>query len=155
MTPPETFAAGFVFAQGPGEGTGVPQRVMDGAYMGEGGQQIMIQQQANNQIRLEVGGVGVDCDCNMTQERVQNQTKLFAKLSNGKNAEIKVMPDVASERALERLRLKVCSEENSCQIELKETRSGNQTKAVYEVQAQKQSKLFGLFNKKMRNYLLL
>ena len=60
------------------------------------------------------------------------------------------MPDTASERAMERLRLKVCSEENDCQIELKEVGKGEQVKAVYEVKAQKQAKLFWLFRIKMQ-----
>jgi len=86
----------------------------------------------------------------MKQETVQNKTKLSATLSNGKNAEIKVMPNTASEKALERVRLKVCSEENECKIELKETGSGEQTKLAYELKTQRQSKVFGLFKAKMQ-----
>jgi len=33
---------------------------------------------------------------------------------------IKIMPDVASEAALSRLRLRVCNETNNCTIELKD-----------------------------------
>ncbi len=50
-------------------------RVRDGDYIGEKGQQIKIQKQSNNRVRLEVGGIGVNCDCNMTQEQIQNKTK--------------------------------------------------------------------------------
>ena len=138
--------------EGQGTGQGLDeeiqnrQMIMDGNYMGEGGQQIKIQKQTNNRIRLEVGGVGVDCDLNMTQEQVQNKTKLNVKLNNGRNAEIKVMPNTASETALNRLRLKVCSEENNCSIELKEVGQGEETKLAYEMKTQKQSKVFGLFS---------
>ena len=85
----------------------------------------------------------------LNQEQVGEQTKLMTKLSNGKNAEIKVMPDVASQKALERLRLKSCSEENNCQIELKEVGQGEKVKVAYEMKVQKQSKVFGLFKAKM------
>ena len=125
-------------------------QVQDGTHVSEGGQMLKIQTQANNRIKLEVGGVSAECDCEMKQEKVQNKTKLYARLSNGKNAEIKVMPNTASEKALERLRLKVCSEENQCQIELKEVGSGEQTKLAYELKTQRQSRVFGLFKAKMQ-----
>ena len=125
-------------------------QVQDGEHMGEGGEMLRIQTQENNQIRLEVGGVSADCDCNMTQEKVQNQTRLYVGLSNGKNAEIKVMPDKASETALERLRLKTCAEDNGCSIELKEIGSGEQAKLAYEVKTQRSSKVFGIFSAKMQ-----
>jgi hypothetical protein len=126
------------------------QKVMSGNYVGENGQQIKIQTQANNQIRLEVGGVGVDCDCNMTQEQVQNKTKLKTTLSNGKNSEIKVMPNTASETALQRLRLKVCNETNNCTIELKEVGQGEKSKLAYEMQIERHSRILGIFQKKMQ-----
>ena len=133
---------GFVIAQ-----DGV--RATAGDYIGEAGQQIRIQEQANNQLRVEVGGVGVDCDCNLTQELVQDRTKLYVELSNGRNAEVKVMPDAASETALERLRLKNCTPENECSIELKEVGVGNLTRAAYEVQTQRSSRFLGIFRTKM------
>ena len=125
-------------------------QVQDGEHLGEGGEMLKIQTQENNQIRLEVGGTSVDCDCNITQEKVQNQTRLYVGLSNGKNAEIKVMPDKASETALERLRLKTCAEDNGCSIELKEIGSGEQAKLAYEVKTQRSSKVFGIFSAKMQ-----
>ena len=60
------------------------------------------------------------------------------------------MPDTASERAIERLQLKVCSEEAGCQIELKEVGEGNEARLAYEVKAQKTSRGFGLFKKDMQ-----
>ncbi|MBN1792504.1 hypothetical protein JW826_02360 [Candidatus Woesearchaeota archaeon] len=83
-------------------------------------------------------------------ELVQTENNIRAKLSNGKDAEIKVMPDAASEKALERLRIKVCSEENACQIELKETGRGDATKAAYEVQIERHSRILGIFQAKMQ-----
>jgi len=126
-------------------------QVQDGTHVGEDGQMLKIQTQSNNKIRLEVGGVSAECDCEMKQEKVQNKTKLYAELSNGKNVEIKVMPDTASERALERLRLKVCSEENECQIELKEVGKTDEEKQLaYEMQIQRHSRILGIFQKKMQ-----
>lgn len=54
------------------------------------------------------------------------------------------------ERALERLRLKVCSEEQECTIELKEVGSGEQAKIAYELKTQRQSKVLGLFKAQMQ-----
>ncbi len=125
-------------------------QVQDGEHMGEGGQTFRIETQSNNRIRLESDGVSAECDCNMTQEKVQNKTKLNVQLSNGKNAEVKVMPDTASERALERLRLKVCSTDNNCSLELKEVGKGNETQLAYEVQVQRHSRILGIFSKKMQ-----
>ncbi|MGY4884906.1 MAG: hypothetical protein ACP5NZ_04985 [Nanobdellota archaeon] len=73
--------------------------------------------------------------------------KAYAELSNGMNAEIKVMPDTASQRALEVLGAKC--EETGCKIELKEVGKGEETKAAYEVQAKKQVKVLGLFKSQM------
>jgi len=125
-------------------------RVKDGTHTGEGGQMLKVQTQANNRIRLEVGGVSAECVNEIKQEKIQNKTKLYVGLSNGRNAEIKVMPDTASERALERLRLKNCVEEEGCSIELKEVGSGEQAKLAYEMKTQRQSKVLGLFGVRMQ-----
>ena len=157
----------FVIAAGPGgcngdcpydnNGTGnqemvatanqIGAKVMAGNYSGANGQMIQIKTNSKNRSQLEVGNVSVECsrDCNMTQEMVQNQTRLYAKMSNGKNAEIKVMPDTASQKAMERLQLHVCSADNGCALELKEVGSGNQTRMAYEVQAEKEYRMLGFF----------
>lgn len=103
-----------------------------------------------NKKRLRVNNVSANCDCNLTQERVQNKTKLYAGLSNGRNAEVKIMPDAASETALQRLRLKNCVEEEGCKIELKEVGQGEGARLVYEMKTQKRAKVFGLFKAKMQ-----
>jgi len=125
-------------------------QVQDGTHVGEGGQMFNVQTQANNRIKLEVGGVSAECGCEMKQEKVENETKLYVELSNGQNAEIKVMPNVASEKALEKLKLKVCSEEEGCQIELKEVGSGEEAQLAYELKTQRQSRVFGLFRAQMQ-----
>lgn len=125
-------------------------RVRAGTYTSESGERMQIQEQANNRIQLNSGGVSAQTSMEMTQEQTQTGTRLRVKLSNGQNSEVKIMPDVASENALEQLRIRVCSEENGCQIELKEVGQGEQVKAVYEVQAQKKAKILWLFETKMQ-----
>ena len=128
----------------------IQTQLKEGEFIGESGQKIQVQQQTNNMMQLKVGDASANTGMDLVQEQTQEKTKITAKLSNGQNAEIKVMPDAASERAMERLELKVCSEENDCQMELKEVGKGDQIKAAYEVKAQKQAKLFGLFRTKMQ-----
>lgn len=77
-------------------------------------------------------------------ENGQNKTKLKANLSNGRKAEIKIMPDTASEKAIERLG------ELNFTIELKEVGKGNETQLAYELQAERHVKLLGLFKAKMQ-----
>lgn len=126
-------------------------QVQDGEYTNQAGEMIRVRTEANNRIKLEAGGVSAECECNMTQEKIQNKTKLYAKLSNGRNAEIKIMPDTASETALARLRLKVCSEENNCTIELKEVGRNEEDKQLaYELKTQRKARVFGIITAKMQ-----
>ncbi len=110
-----------------------------------------IQNQTKKEIRKEIkiGNKSIKVKGNLTIN-INNQTrKIRVRMSNGKNAEIKVMPEKASERALERLRLKVCNESNNCSIELKEVGEGNQTKAAYEVRVRRKAKFLGIFKTRM------
>ena len=126
-------------------------RVKSGSYTTENGKHIQVQaQSSNNRIQLKTGQISAETSMEMTQEQTQGKTKLKVKLSNGINSEVKIMPDTASEKALERLKIKVCSEENNCTIELKEVGQGEQVRAAYEVQVQKQAKFLGLFKTKMQ-----
>jgi len=130
-----------------GIGQMIRQRENAGVYTSPEGEQIRVRELAQNRLRINIGNGSADCDCNklnLTQEQFQNKTRLKAMLSNGRNAEVKIMPNVASERALERLRLKRCNNtEVNCSIELKEVGQGNQTKLAYEVRARKTFKILG------------
>lgn len=106
---------------------------------------IQVQIQKGATVKIKSGNFSVECNRNLTQEQSKNQTKIHAQLSNGKKAEIKIMPETASETAINRLRLKVCSEENNCTIQLKEVQHKNNLTMAYEVKAQKQYKILGLF----------
>jgi hypothetical protein len=67
-----------------------------------------------------------------------NKSRDF-NLSNGRKAEIKIMPETASARAIERLG------ELNFTVELKEVGKGNETRAVYELTGNKQGKFLGIF----------
>lgn len=128
-----------------GEGRGM--LAQEGEYVGQQGQRMQLSKQTNNQFRLEVGGVSANCPLNLTQEEWEDRTKLYAGLSNGRNAEVKFMPDVVSKTALQKLRLRNCDED--CEIELKEVGSGEGARLAYEMKTQRNSKIFGLINARM------
>ena len=88
---------------------------------------------------------------NKTEEGEDGEMRVY--LSNGRKAHLKIMPNVASEKALKRLRLRNCNESNNCSIELKEVGKGegNKTRAAYEVQMQRHHKLLGMFRIKATN----
>jgi hypothetical protein len=124
-------------------------RVQSGSYMNQAGEQMQIQAGAGNEVKLQVGGVEAKSNMQVGSEydSVQNRTMLKTQLSNGKNAEIKVMPNTASETALAKLGAKC---EGECTIELKEVGNGEQVKAAYEIKTQKQARVLGLFKAQMQ-----
>jgi len=80
----------------------------------------------------------------------ENKSQRGGEVKNNSNdikKGVKIMPEVASERALERLRLKNCY--GNCTIELKEVGSGNKTREAYEVQIERHSRILGIFSRKM------
>lgn len=70
--------------------------------------------------------------------------------ANGSEREVKVMPETASENALQRLRLRNCNESNNCTIELKEVGTGNQSRVTYEIRVEKSARFLGLFKTRMQ-----
>mgnify|MGYP003973986333 CR=1 FL=1 len=132
-----------------GENSELQNQIRTGNYVNANGKQMQIQEKSNNRIELKTGNSRAETGLKISSEEVEGKTKLKATLSNGKNAEVKVMPDSASEKALTRLRLKTCSEEDGCRIELKEVGSGENAKLAYEVKTQRTSRFLGLFKMKM------
>lgn len=65
--------------------------------------------------------------------------KCMFNLSNGRKAEIKIMPETASERAIARLG------ELGFTIQLKEVGKGEDAQLVYELTGNKQGKFLGIF----------
>jgi hypothetical protein len=146
-----------IVAAGGQNGTGpmliaeqVMEQVQAGQFRDPQGNAFGIEMAEGNRIRLRVGNVTAETDLDIKQQKMQDKVQMSVKLSNGRNAEVKVMPNTASERALERLRLRVCTAERNCTIELKEVGSGNQTRLAYEVQAERHARILGLFQTKMQ-----
>lgn len=125
-------------------------KVQSGLYINSNGEQMQIQNE--NQFRLQTGGAEATSDIEISSEydSVQNRTRLRTQLSNGNNAEIKIMPNTASQIAIQRLQLKVCNSDNNCSIEIKEVGSGEQVRVAYDVQARKEAKVLGMFRTRMR-----
>ncbi len=127
----------------------VRSMLTSGKFLSESGKAIRVMEQTNNQLLLSAGDVSARTSMKLSGETAMNRTRLWANLSNGRMAEVKVMPDAASEKALERLRLNVCSEQNNCSIVLKEVQKDGNLSAAYELRAHKETRLFGLFRKTM------
>jgi len=86
-------------------------------------------------VLFETGGFSVPSSRELS---VENE-KVFMKTSNGRKAEIKIMPETASEKAIERLG------ELDFNVELKEIGKGEEVKPVYELEGKKQGRFLGLF----------
>jgi len=96
-----------------------------------------------NETKIKVRNVEVLT--NLAVENItENATMLKLKLSNGNHAEVKIMPDRASEVALEKLRSK------NVTLELKEVGTGNQSRVQYYAEGDREVKLLGLFKVKAR-----
>jgi hypothetical protein len=126
------------------------EEIRSGDYVSHSGRVLMVKELTQNKKELKINGVTAKTNLSIIGETdAQGKTKLTTMLRNGEEGEIMIMPDVASKTALERLRLKVCSAENNCTIELKDVGSGEEEKIQYEVQLERQSKILGMFNKRM------
>jgi hypothetical protein len=75
----------------------------------------------------------------LTKQECEKDNKSTITLSNGRNAEVKIMPETASERAIERLG------ELNFTIELKEVGKGDDVKIVYELTGNKNGRFLGIF----------
>ncbi len=117
---------------------------------------VKVEKKEGNKTRLRDRNLSADCDeCNLNEENETDHNQTFnVHFKNGKNALIKIMPDTAAARALERLRLKVCSSDNNCTIQLKDVgqRVGDnetQTRAAYEIQIERHARILGIFKAKL------
>ncbi len=126
-----------------GLGKMIRGRVKAGVYTNENGDQIRVRELAQNRYEFIFGNYSAKTELEIEEETEGNRTKFKIKLKNGQDSKIKIMPEVASETALARLRLKVCNESRNCSIELKEVGQGNQTKLAYEARARKTFKILG------------
>jgi len=92
-----------------------------------------------------VDGLEVETELEIEDEFEGNESDVNAILSNGRRAAIKIMPDTASEIAIERLRSL-----NFTRIELKEIRHDGKLKAVYKVETNKNGRFLGIFKLKLK-----
>lgn len=114
------------------------------------GKNITLEKGDGDEIRLRIKNFTARTFLNITEEVDENNNTILKVKHQDKVREIKIMPDTASERALERLKLKVCSEENNCTIQLKDVPVGKALKKIaYEIKVEKHYKLLGLFKKKL------
>jgi len=109
----------------------------------------ILKDEHSQKYKIKFGKLSVETSFEIEPEKTEKGVILKAKLNNGRYAQIKVMPEQASTKALERLKLKQCTEENGCKIELKTKEEGKGVKAMYVVQTKKKAKLFGLFSTEM------
>lgn len=94
---------------------------------------------------VEIEGQKIESEIEIGEEFEEDGVKLKAKLSDGSEQEIKIMPDRASEIAIERLKTK------NFEIELKEVGEENNLKAVYIAQVDDTGRLLGLFKVKIKS----
>ena len=121
-----------------------------GNYSGPQGQLLQVSVLAHNLIALRVDNTTAETDLNITAETdSEGNSTLMANMSNGRNREIKIMPDRAAQRALDALKLKVCSPDNNCTIQLKKTGSAVNETLKYEMQVERHSRILGIFEAKM------
>lgn len=92
---------------------------------------------------IEVEGAEIESDLEIAEEFEDGEVKLKANLSNGNKEDIKIMPDKASEIALEKLGFK------GFEIELKEVGKGDNLKAVYVAEGNESGKFLGIFKVKL------
>ncbi len=114
------------------------------------GKNMTIREVSEDKREMIIDKINTRTGLNLTVEDLDNETSLGAWLSNGRHALVKVMPNTASKKAIERLKLKVCNESNNCTIELKEVGIGNKTKLAYEIKAEEESKVLFLFKNRMK-----
>lgn len=123
-----------------------------GNYTGPQGQLLQVREMVRGLKELRTDSRSAKTDLNITIETDENnQTKIRVSLKNGSEREIKIMPDTAADKAIERLNLKVCNETNNCTIVLKEVGQDSNKTAAYELQVQRHYKILGLFKAKALN----
>jgi hypothetical protein len=98
---------------------------------------------------LIVGKINAKTGLNLTVDDLENESvrgALRAELSNGRFAQIKVMPDKAAAIALYRMRAN-CPE-STCSVALKEVGEGDEKKLAYEIETEQESS-FLFFKRKI------
>jgi len=124
----------------------------EGNYSGSQGEflNVRVLSEDLRELRFDNESESVETDLNISLETDnKNETSLKVHLKNGSDIEVKIMPSTASERALARLRLKVCNESNNCTIRLKEVGVDNEQRVHYTVKADQDVRVLGFIRAKM------
>ncbi|VVB77953.1 Uncharacterised protein [uncultured archaeon] len=117
------------------------QKEFCGLYMYQGLQTFESKTQCEKALVINetINNTESEVNTNCPQGTANDNGKCYKALSNGKKAEIKIMPETASQKAIQRLG------ELGFNITLKEVGNGNETRVVYELTAEKEGKMLGLF----------
>jgi hypothetical protein len=97
---------------------------------------------------ITILNIGVDGDVNkvrLSTEKTAAAPRVNTNINASTNTTVKIMPEVASETAIERIGLTACKAEDGCTIVLKEVGAKGDTKNIYEVHTEVEGKAFGLF----------
>jgi hypothetical protein len=113
----------------------------------DGGRVMIVIAGNSGNVIIQTKGVNATTSVVITR----NESGVFANIS-GEERQIKYMPDEASEKALKRLKMKACNSDVNCSIDLKEfgQEGKDMKKPFYDLRAKRESRLFGLFKKKMQ-----
>lgn len=131
-------------------GTSGPVRIA----VGEGNNdRVRVEKEAGSNRKIIVrsaeaqGEVEVETILEVEAGEENGEPVLKVATENGE-VSVKIMPDVASERALEALSLNACNEEDGCRIVLKDVGQGSGD-IRYEVSAEKDVRVLGIFDAQM------
>ncbi len=94
---------------------------------------------------IEVDGKKIESKLEILEKFEGEEVQLKARLSNGNEQEIKIMPDRASEIAIEKLKSK------NFNVELKEVGEGENLKAIYIAKVDENGRLLGLFKVRLKS----
>jgi hypothetical protein len=127
----------------------IREKIREGENLTIGDRKLIIRMLKNR--RLQLAKRNFLAHTNLTLSQEDNSSEIDVELPDGKRRRLKIMPDTAALRALERLRLKNCNESNNCTIELKDVghREGNESRIAYAIKAKKEARFLGLFRMRM------
>lgn len=121
------------------------QEIREGNITGPQGRMLDVNKIAEGLREMRVERFKAQTRMNITEEVDENnQTRLRVMLSNGNEIEMKVMPDTAAKRALEKLKLNRCEESEGCVLELKEVPVGSAKKLAYQIQRERKARFLGI-----------
>jgi len=104
---------------------------------------------SKNEIHIGDQKVKTKIEFDSENEYEEGLSNYITTLSNDRKAEIKIMPNLAYQTALEKLTSENYSISNYT-VELKEVGSGNETRLIYKIQAKTPAKLFGFVKTKVK-----